>query len=237
MSAPEIVTQFRGASAGTAALQDFHPLPLCGKIPHLKRELSMSESGTASSARRHGARSRSFTEVRTRHDSRVFALFLNRALQRMVQAQSKTNLQSLWDEIARKLRTSGEGGPAQRAYEPLQIHRQIVEGLPGEALFVSSAMVFNSMADALSLFDVSAKTAKQRLGERLSSGESEIALRIGRALTIAQEVLGSPEVARQYLRSPNFALGGAVPRDLLKTSEGEQLVLSELQTQAEGGPV
>jgi Protein of unknown function (DUF2384) len=40
-----------------------------------------------------------------------------------------------------------------------------------------------------------------------------------------------------YLRTPNFALGGAVPRDLLKTAEGEQLVLAELQAQAAGGPV
>jgi hypothetical protein len=48
------------------------------------------------------------------------------------------------------------------------------------------------VADALSLFDVGAKTAKQHLGERLSSGGSEIALRIGGALTMAQEVLGSP---------------------------------------------
>jgi hypothetical protein len=48
------------------------------------------------------------------------------------------------------------------------------------------------MADALSLFEVSAKTAKECLGERLSSGESEIALRIGGALTMAEEVLGSP---------------------------------------------
>jgi uncharacterized protein (DUF2384 family) len=64
-----------------------------------------------------------------------------------------------------------------------------------------------------------------------------MALRIGRVLTIAWDSFGSPEIARQYLRTPNFALGGAIPRDLLKTSEGEQVVLAELQTQAAGGPV
>jgi uncharacterized protein (DUF2384 family) len=54
---------------------------------------------------------------------------------------------------------------------------------------------------------------------------------------MAGEVFGSLDQARTYLRTPNFALGGAVPRGLLKTAEGEQLVLSELQAQAEGGPV
>jgi putative toxin-antitoxin system antitoxin component (TIGR02293 family) len=98
-------------------------------------------------------------------------------------------------------------------------------------------MIFDSMSDALQLFDVSAKTAKQRIGDRLSSSESEIALRIGRVLTMALEVFGSAAAARDYLRTPNFALDGAIPRDLLKTSEGEQLVLAELQSQADGGPV
>ena len=67
--------------------------------------------------------------------------------------------------------------------------------------------------------------------------DGEIALRIGRVLTMAADLFGSLDAARQYLRTPNFALGGAIPRDLLKTGEGEQVVLAELQTQAAGGPV
>ena len=104
-------------------------------------------------------------------------------------------------------------------------------------MFVSAAMVFDSMSEALELFDVSSKTAKLRIGNRLSPAESEIALRIGRGLLMARDVFGTLDAAREYLRVPNFALGGAIPRDLLKTAEGEQLVLSELRTQAEGGPV
>ena len=57
----------------------------------------------------------------------------------------------------------------------------------------------------------------------------------GRVLTMAAELFGSLDSARDYLRTPNFALGGAIPRDLLKTAEGEQVVVSELQGQAEGG--
>jgi len=179
---------------------------------------------------------RSFAEARSAYDTVVLWLFMDRAIRRTVKAQPKRNLDSLWDEVVRKLATH-DAGKSARPLEPLQIHRKLVEGLPGEALFLSSAMAFDSMQDALLLFDVSAKTANERIGERLSPGESELALRIGRVLTMARQILGSADAAREYLRTPNFALGGAVPRDLLKTSEGEQLVLAELQTQAEGGPV
>ena len=93
------------------------------------------------------------------------------------------------------------------------------------------------MQEALPLFEVSAKTARGKMGDTLSSGQGEIALRIGRVLTMAWDAFGSLDVARQYLRAPNFALGGAIPRDLLKTGEGEQIVVAELHTQAAGGPV
>lgn len=177
---------------------------------------------------------RSFDALRSAHDTLVLWLFSNKAVQREVQEQVKTNLDSLWDETRRIMDRDVR---TPRVLEPLEIHRKIVEGLPGEALFVSSAMAFDSMNEALRLFDLSAKTAKQRIGDRLSTSESEIALRIGRVLTLARAVLGSADAARQYLRTPNFALDGAVPRDLLKTAEGEQVVIAELQAQAEGGPV
>jgi putative toxin-antitoxin system antitoxin component (TIGR02293 family) len=204
----------------------------CGKIAAREEEFSMSKE----SVKRRIPEGTSFEVVRTAYDSLVLSLFLNRALQRAVQDQTKTNLATLWSEIGRKLLNRNVHDP-RSVLEPLEIHLKIVEGLPGEALFVSSAMAFDSMSEALQFFDVSAKTAKQRIGERLSSSESEVALRIGRVLTMAHKEFGSVDAAREYLRTPNFALGGAVPRDLLKTSEGEQLVLAELHSQAEGGPV
>jgi putative toxin-antitoxin system antitoxin component (TIGR02293 family) len=181
-------------------------------------------------------RNRSFADLRATFDALVLTLLLDNVLRKAVKAQPKTNLESLWDETVRRF-GHGQTPSTQQTIEPLAIHYQLVKGLPGEALFVSSAMAFDSIAEALELFDVSAKTAKQRIGERLSPSEGEIALRIGRVLTMAADVFGSLEAARDYLRTPNFALGGAVPRDLLKTAEGEQVVISELQTQAEGGPV
>ena len=95
--------------------------------------------------------------------------------------------------------------------QQLDIHQSLIHGLPGEALLISAAMAFDSMQEALPFFEVSAKTARARLTELLPSAEGEVALRIGRVLTMAADLFGSAEDARRYLRTPNFALGGAIP--------------------------
>lgn len=119
----------------------------------------------------------------------------------------------------------------------LTVHRRLVAGLPGESLFIAAALAFDALEEALPLFDVTAKTARSRVGERLSANEGEAALRIARAFACAALMLGTADAARRYLRTPNFALGGVTPRELLQTAEGEDLVLAELQAQASGAPV
>jgi len=180
---------------------------------------------------------RAYPEFRSDFDRRVLNLFGSKNIQRLLRDQVKTNLDAVWAMTAAELSGTGNGRATRRAARPLEVHQRIVEGLPGEALYISSAMAFDSLQEALPLFSLSAKTAKQRIGQLLPANEGEIALRIGRALTIAGEALGSLESARKYLGTRNLALGGSAPRELLKTAEGEQLVLAEIQTQAEGGPV
>ncbi|MDE2613479.1 MAG: DUF2384 domain-containing protein [Burkholderiales bacterium] len=48
--------------------------------------------------------------------------------------------------------------------------------------------------------------------------------------------LGSA-VAATYMRTPNFALGGLTPTELLETEQGTRQVLAEVCAQAEGGPL
>lgn len=186
--------------------------------------------------RRPAATASTFPELRSASDRRVLELFASRALERTLRDQGKTNLEAVWQQASKELQA-----PASAARRPapgaLDVHRRIVSGLPGIALVIASAMAYDSMQEALPLFDLSPKTAKQRLWQTLAPNEGEIAMRIGRVLTFAGEALGSLDAARQYLRTPNFALGGAVPRELLRTAEGEQIVLAEIQAQADGGPV
>ena len=51
------------------------------------------------------------------------------------------------------------------------------------------------------------------------------------------KTLGSFDAARDYMHTRNFALGGATPAYLVKTSDGERIVLNELHAHAEGGPL
>ena len=191
-----------------------------------------------------------FSEFKVAIDARVLQLFASKAIQRILRNPARTQLEPLWLATALAIsRTADPKGqtktrigqrlsrPSGGSDDALGVHRLLVAGLPGEALYISSAMAFDNLQDALSLFGLSAKTARARIGDRLSPSESEIALRIGRVFTMAADLFGSPDLARIYLRTSNFALGGAAPRDLLKTAEGEQLVLSELQAHADGGPV
>jgi putative toxin-antitoxin system antitoxin component (TIGR02293 family) len=187
--------------------------------------------------RRSSASSSRFSESKSNFDSMVLELFRNKPIKKLLREQNKLSLELLWERTARVLIEMDIGRKGGLSIGPLETHRSIVNGLPGEALYISSAMLFDSMNEALPFFDVSSKTARTRLGEQLTANEGEIALRIGRILAMAGEVFGSLGEARKYLRTPNFALGGAIPRDLLKTAEGEQLVLSELQSQYEGGPI
>jgi putative toxin-antitoxin system antitoxin component (TIGR02293 family) len=180
--------------------------------------------------------SKHFSEFKSSFDTMVLELFLSKPIKKLLRERSKLSLELLWERTAQVL-VDMDIARQGVSVGPLEIHRRIIKGLPGEALYISSSMLFDSMHEALPFFDVSSKTARTRIGEQLTANEGEIALRIGRVLAMAGEVFGSLDEARKYLRTPNFALGGTVPRDLLKTAEGEQLVLSELQAQSEGGPV
>jgi uncharacterized protein (DUF2384 family) len=181
-----------------------------------------------------------FSEFRSAIDRQVLHVFADRNIHRRLREHSKVNLEILWTQVAAALQQEKQKSLTRFRRPTLgqsDIHQWIVDGLPGEALFMASAMAFDSMQEALPFFGVSAKTARAKVGMLLPPALGEVALRIGRVLAMAGNTFQSLGMAHQYLRTPNFALGGAVPRDMLKTSEGEQLVLAELQTQADGGPV
>lgn len=168
-------------------------------------------------------------------DTLVLAALRDRTLARRLQRLDRLELLEIRAVAEAAVQRHRE--IAHVALGPLQVHDQLVMGLPGESLLVSSSLFLDSMQEAESLFDLSFKTIKSRLGNLLDPATSELTLRGARAATAAAEVLGSFDAARRYLRTKNFALGGARPIDLIKTAEGERAVLNELQAQAESGPL
>ena len=60
------------------------------------------------------------------------------------------------------------------------------------------------------------------------------ALRVRAAAAV---LFGSKAAARCYMTTRNFALGGATPLQMLSRPGGEVVVMNELQTQSESGPL
>jgi uncharacterized protein (DUF2384 family) len=168
-------------------------------------------------------------------DARVIALFDNASLRSHVQKLDKVELSSVWRLTQQVL--SRKTASVAEPLSPIEVHRRMLEGLAGETLLVSSAMFLNNLADAEKFFGLSFKTIKARLGGSLDTAASERAMRAARTTMTAAEVLGSYDAARAYMHTRNFALGGATPAELVKTSDGERIVLNELHAQAEGGPL
>jgi putative toxin-antitoxin system antitoxin component (TIGR02293 family) len=168
-------------------------------------------------------------------DAWILSMFADKALRNQVRRLEKVELESVWILTERALHRHMEEHP--QTSEPLEVHRRLREGLSGESLLVSSSMFLSSVSEAEDFFELSFKTIKSKLGKSLDTAASERAMRAARVTTAAAEVLGSFDAARKYMHTKNFALGGSTPVDLLKTSEGERMVLNELQAQAEGGPL
>ena len=168
-------------------------------------------------------------------DARVLALFDNASLRSRLRKLDKLELASVWRLTEQAL--ARPRGAEPQALGPIDVHRRMVEGLAGEALLVAAAMFLDNLADAEGFFDLSFKTIKSRIGGTLDTSASEKAMRAARATMMAADVLGSWDAARAYMRTRNFALGGATPAELLGTSDGERIVLDELHAQAEGGPL
>ena len=168
-------------------------------------------------------------------DAWLLAVLEDEELRQQVRQLKKVELATVW-QLTRSfllLRHS----TVSTSLDPLDVHRRLIAGLAGESLLVSSSMFLDTLAEAEGFFDLSFKTIKSRLGRVLDTAASERAMRGARATLTATEVFGDFEAARAYMHTPNYTLGGHTPAELIKTSEGERIVLNELQTQAEGGPL
>ena len=58
-----------------------------------------------------------------------------------------------------------------------------------------------------------------------------------RACTAAAALFGTKAAGRRFMTTENFALGGATPLQMLGRPGGEAAVMTELQTQADSGPL
>lgn len=109
--------------------------------------------------------------------------------------------------------------PASKLVEVLRV------GLPVKELDDLQATLAVPMEKLAPMLGISRATLHRRKAVgRLDQAESDRVVRFARLMGKAVEVLESEENARQWLNSPQFGLGGAVPLEYAETEVGAREV-------------
>jgi len=107
-----------------------------------------------------------------------------------------------------------------------QLAEVVRRGLPAGSLVVLGEKLEMNHAALSSKLAIPQRTLTRRLSQhsRLTAAESDRAVRLARVYATAVEMIGDADKAAQWLRTPNRALGGAVPIDQLDTDLGAKEV-------------
>lgn len=105
------------------------------------------------------------------------------------------------------------------------LREAVRHGLPFASLEALAVQLELPLQRLATLLGVPPRTgARRKQAQQLTPQESDRLYRIARLLAQAVEVLGSLEQARIWFKSPNRALGGELPLDLLDTEIGARQV-------------
>lgn len=119
-----------------------------------------------------------------------------------------------------------------------ELIRKLKEGLPVDRIGTLQDALQVPMAQMTEVLSIPSSTlARRRQAGRLDRGESERTYRIARLVLRAAEVFGSLERARQWLKKPQYALGGATPLAFADTEPGAREVEDLLVRIDHGLPV
>ncbi len=114
--------------------------------------------------------------------------------------------------------------------------QQVRSGLPASTIDLLAATLSLHRSQVAERLSIPARTLSRRLAthSRLTHEESDRTLRMARVVALAKDVLGADEKASRWLSSPNRALAGRRPFDLLDTDLGVRSVEEVLQRIAYG---
>jgi putative toxin-antitoxin system antitoxin component (TIGR02293 family) len=117
------------------------------------------------------------------------------------------------------------GKSAASAFTPSRLIEVLRVGLPVQELTDLQASLKVPMEKLVPKLGISKATLHRRKATgRLDPAESDRVVRFARLMGKAVEVLESDDNARQWLTSPQFGLGGAVPLDYADTEVGAREV-------------
>jgi putative toxin-antitoxin system antitoxin component (TIGR02293 family) len=117
------------------------------------------------------------------------------------------------------------GKGAASAFAPSKMVEALRVGLPVQELMDLQVNLKVPMEKLVPRLGISKATLHRRKATgRLDPAESDRVVRFARLMGKAVEVLESDDNARQWLTSPQFGLGGAVPLDYADTEVGAREV-------------
>ncbi len=99
-------------------------------------------------------------------------------------------------------------------------------GISASILSELAAALFTDRKSVAELLNISGRTLSRRLqgNSTLTAEESDRAVRLARIVSFAAEMIGDQEKAAHWLQTPNRALEGHRPFDLLDTDTGVEAV-------------
>ena len=110
-------------------------------------------------------------------------------------------------------------------FSPSKLVEALRAGLPVRELEALQTTLAVPMEKLGPMLGISKATLHRRKAEgKLDLAESDRVVRFARLMGKAVEVLESEETARQWLTSPQFGLGGAVPLEYAETEVGAREV-------------
>jgi putative toxin-antitoxin system antitoxin component (TIGR02293 family) len=103
-------------------------------------------------------------------------------------------------------------------------------GMPASILTQLAATLGVDRKEVAKLLHISERTLSRRMRENatLTAHESDRAVRLARILAFAGDMIGNPEKAARWLQTPNIALEGSRPIELLDTDTGVEAVRNVL---------
>ncbi len=122
--------------------------------------------------------------------------------------------------------TEGPGSILRlRATSAAELRSAVRKGFPFSAFEAVSKHLDISPQHITTVLGIPPRTvARRKAARHLTPQESDRLYRLARAVSQALEVLGTVEKSRAWLKTPNRALGGDTPLDLLDTEIGARQV-------------
>jgi putative toxin-antitoxin system antitoxin component (TIGR02293 family) len=117
------------------------------------------------------------------------------------------------------------GPTGKLSFPPSKMIELLRVGLPVQELTKLQVTLAVPMEKLVPMLGISKATLHRRkAGGRLDQAESDRVVRFAKLMGKAIEVMESEESARQWLNSPQFGLGGAVPLEYAETEVGAREV-------------